>query len=190
MESLVASLPVISKSCHALNLTGGAAFDRADGRPLMSRVQQGLKESHTFGWRTLWLSRVRSSVIIGSPGPDARPLSPLERKWRLLGEDDPDSSPVLFGFGLDTDYTASQAKRSVRGSPDSGIIELDLQFGLQSWTMIQVDQRAVQAQIADNRLFLKRHPRVGEASHHGPEMGVAAQAFADGGNQDIQIRAA
>src|SRR5713101_5061941 len=156
----------------------------------MSRVQQGLKEFHTFGWRTLWLSRVRSSVIIGSPGPDARPPSPLERKWRLFGEDDADSGAVLFGFGLDTDYIASQAKRPVGRSPDSGIIELDLEFGLKSWTMIQVNQRAVQAQIADNRLFLKRHARVGKASHHGSEVSVAAQAFADGGNQDIQIRAA
>src|SRR6266853_471960 len=112
-----------------------------------------------------------------------------QRKRRLFGEHDADSGAVLFGFGFDTDYIASQAKRPVRRSADSGIIELDLQFGLQSWTMIKVNQRAVQAQIADNRLFLKRHARVGEASHHGSEVSVAAQAFADGGNQDIQIRA-
>src|SRR5713101_4076189 len=112
-----------------------------------------------------------------------------KRKRRLFSENDPDSGAVLFGFGLDTDYIASQAKWPVRRSPDSWIIELDLQFGLQSWTMIQVNQRAVQAQIADNRLFLKRHARVGKASHHGSEVSVAAQAFADSGNQDIQIRA-
>src|SRR5712672_3122734 len=113
-----------------------------------------------------------------------------EKKWSLFSEHNADRRAIFFCFGLDADNIAAQAQGSILGAADSGIIELDLQFGLQLRTVIEINQRAMQAQIPDDGLFFKRHARVSEAGDHGPEMSVAAQAFAHGGNYDVQIAVA
>src|ERR1019366_1631506 len=105
----------------------------------------------------------------------------------LIREDDANSRAIFLGFGIDSHDIASKAECSVRHSPDSGIIELDLQFGLQLRAMVQVNQRAMQAQIADDRLFLKGRARIGIASHFCPKVRVAPQALAHGRDRDIEI---
>ena len=108
----------------------------------------------------------------------------------LFGEDDAYCRAILVRFGFDTHDVASQAQGAVLGSADSGVVELDLQFGLQLGAVIEINQRAVQAQIPDDRFLFKGHARIGEAGDHGAEMRVAAQAFANGGNDHIQADAA
>src|SRR6266478_3995127 len=113
-----------------------------------------------------------------------------EKKWSLFSEHNAYRCAIFSGFGLDADNVAAQAQGAVLGAADSGIIELDLQFGLQLRTVIEINQRAMKAQIPDHGLFFKGHSSVSEAGDHGPEMRVAAQAFAHGGNYNVQIAVA
>src|ERR1700730_1511321 len=108
---------------------------------------------------------------------------PQEKK--LFGEDDAYGRAIFFGVDFDTDDIAAQAQGAVLCAADSWIIELDLQFRLQLRTVVQVNQRAMKAQVADHGLFFKRHAGMGKTSDRGAEMSVATEAFANGGNHDV-----
>ena len=83
----------------------------------------------------------------------------------LFCEDDPNRRAVFIRRGFDANDVTPQSQRTVRRSANAGIFELYLQFGLQFRAVIQINQRAVQAEIADHRLFFKGLTAIGQACH-------------------------
>ena len=82
----------------------------------------------------------------------------------LLGKDNPHADLIFFGSGLDTHHISPQRAIGMISVP--GIFDGHLQFRLQFGAVVQIDQRAMQTQVADDRLLIKRSailPQAGNA---------------------------
>lgn len=67
------------------------------------------------------------------------------RRFKLFREDNPNRGAFLILLRFDAHHVAAQAQRAVGRAVDAGIVELNLQFGLQLRAVIQVDERAMQS---------------------------------------------
>src|SRR5579863_314356 len=103
----------------------------------------------------------------------------------LFGKNNPTANLVFFGSRLDS-YNIS-AKRTVALIAITGIVDGDLELGLQFGAMVQINQRAMQTEVPDHGLLIEGCTVLADAGHTGPKMGFAAQAVSHGGNYDIGL---
>src|SRR5579863_8357114 len=91
----------------------------------------------------------------------------------LLGKDNPHADLIFFGSGLDTHDISPQRAIGVIAVPE--IFDGDLQFRLQFGAVVQIDQGAMQTEVANDRLLIERSAILPEAGNARPKMRLAAQ---------------
>src|SRR5260370_37761512 len=107
-----------------------------------------------------------------------------QRSWRhLLGKDNAHANLVSFGRWLDA-YDVS-AQRAVGVTPVVRIFDGHLQFRLQFGAVIQINQSAVQAQIANHGVFFEGLSLLGKTRDASPEMRFSPQAIPYGGEHAV-----
>ncbi len=94
----------------------------------------------------------------------------------LFGEDDADGGLVFLGAGLDADDVAAQAQR-LAALADAGVVEEDFELGLQARRVLEGDEGAMEAEVADHGLFFKRAALSGESGDASAEEPVAWQSI-------------
>jgi hypothetical protein len=71
--------------------------------------------------------------------------------------------------------------------PVAGIFHHHLQLRLQLGTVIEVDQGAVQAEVADHRVFFESFAFLRKSQHPGSEVSFAAQSVSRRGNHHFGL---
>ena len=102
----------------------------------------------------------------------------------LLGKDNPHADLIFFGSGLDAHDVSPQRPVCVIAVPR--IFDRDLQFRLQFRAVVQIDQRAVQTEVADDRLLIERSAILPETRDAGSKMRLAAQPIPHRRNYDVR----
>src|SRR6516164_8812038 len=92
----------------------------------------------------------------------------------LLSKDNAHADLVLLGPGLDAHDVSAQGP--VGAVPIAGIFDGDLQFRLQLGTVIEVDQRTVQTEIADYGFLVESFALLRNTGNPGSEVCLPPQA--------------
>src|SRR5713101_4941830 len=103
----------------------------------------------------------------------------------LFGENDADGGLVLLRAGLEPHNVSAEAQVAVGVALCAWGLHQYLELRLQSRAVGEVDERALQGEVADHGLFLKGAAFLSVAGHPGVEAPLASQAVASRGHDHL-----
>src|SRR5713101_8622063 len=103
----------------------------------------------------------------------------------LFGENDADGGLVLLRAGLEPHNVSAEAQVAVGAALCARGLHQYLELRLQPRAVGEVDERALQGEVADHGLFLKGAAFLSVAGHPGVEAPLASQAVASRGHNHL-----